>query len=158
MNMAHGYDKFEIADVSGAMAKLVKLIIGGFVFSEEFKIRLGGKCLEVEVFGPVAIIDKVEECFTELASFIKKGETFTIYVDIGQGRYEIFYCFDGESVKRYVGEICFPDCGFYPLSHEEVIKAIKSDASLLEAVRKAICEDYEKKGEKRHAYLCSKNS
>ena len=147
MNMAHGYDEIEIADVSGAMAKLVKLIIDGLVFSEEFKMRLDGKCLEVEVCGPVDIIDKVEECFTELAPFIKKGETFTIYVDIEQGINEIFYCFDGEGVKSYEGEVCFPDCGFYPLSHEEVIKAIKSDTSLLEAVRKAICENSERKGE-----------
>lgn len=147
MNMAHGYDEIEIADVSGAMAKLVKLIIDGLVFSEEFKMRLDGKCLEVEVFGPVDIIDKVEECFTELAPFIKKGETFTIYVDIEQGTNEIFYCFDGEGVKSHEGEVCFPDCGFYPLSHEEVIKAIKSDTSLLEAVRKAICENSERKGE-----------
>ena len=147
MNMAHGYDEIEIADVSGAMAKLVKLIIDGLVFSEEFKMRLDGKCLEVEVFGPVDIIDKVEECFTELAPFIKKGETFTIYVDIEQGINEIFYCFDGKGVKSYEGEVCFPDCGFYPLSHEEVIKAIKSDTSLLEAVRKAICENSERKGE-----------
>ena len=147
MNMAHGYDEIEIADVSGAMAKLVKLIIDGLVFSEEFKMRLDGKCLEVEVFGPVDIIDKVEECFTELAPFIKKGETFTIYVDIEQGINEIFYCFDGEGVKSHEGEVCFPDCGFYPLSHEEVIKAIKSDTSLLEAVRKAICENSERKGE-----------
>ena len=147
MNMAHGYDEIEIADVSGAMAKLVKLIIDGLVFSEEFKMRLDGKCLEVEVFGPVDIIDKVEECFTELAPFIKKGETFTIYVDIEPGTHEIFYCFDGEGVKSHEGEVCFPDCGFYPLSHEEVIKAIKSDTSLLEAVRKAICENSERKGE-----------
>ena len=147
MNMAHGYDEIEIADVSGAMAKLVKLIIDGLVFSEEFKMRLDGKCLEVEVFGPVDIIDKVEECFTELAPFIKKGETFTIYVDIEQGTNEIFYCFDGGGVKSHEGEVCFPDCGFYPLSHEEVIKAIKSDTSLLEAVRKAICENSERKGE-----------
>lgn len=147
MNMAHGYDEIEIADVSGAMAKLVKLIIDGLVFSEEFKMRLDGKCLEVEVFGPVDIIDKVEKCFTELAPFIKKGETFTIYVDIEQGTNEIFYCFDGEGVKSHEGEVCFPDCGFYPLSHEEVIKAIKSDTSLLEAVRKAICENSERKGE-----------
>ena len=147
MNMAHGYDEIEIADVSGAMAKLVKLIIDGLVFSEEFKMRLDGKCLEVEVFGPVDIIDKVEECFTELAPFIKKGETFTIYVDIEQGINEIFYCFDGKGVKSYEGEVCFPDCGFYPLSHEEVIKAIKSDTSLLEAVRKALCENSERKGE-----------
>ena len=147
MNMAHGYDEIEIADVSGAMAKLVKLIIDGLVFSEEFKMRLDGKCLEVEVCGPVDIIDKVEECFTELAPFIKKGETFTIYVDIEQGTNEIFYCFDGEGVKSHEGEVCFPDCGFYPLSHEEVIKAIKSDTSLLEAVRKAICENSERKGE-----------
>ena len=147
MNMAHGYDEIEIADVSGAMAKLVKLIIDGLVFSEEFKMRLDGKCLEVDVCGPVDIIDKVEECFTELAPFIKKGETFTIYVDIEQGTNEIFYCFDGEGVKSHEGEVCFPDCGFYPLSHEEVIKAIKSDTSLLEAVRKAICENSERKGE-----------
>ena len=147
MNMAHGYDEIEIADVSGAMAKLVKLIIDGLVISEEFKMRLDGKCLEVEVCGPVDIIDKVEECFTELAPFIKKGETFTIYVDIEQGTNEIFYCFDGEGVKSHEGEVCFPDCGFYPLSHEEVIKAIKSDTSLLEAVRKAICENSERKGE-----------
>lgn len=147
MNMAHGYDEIEIADVSGAMAKLVKLIIDGLVFSEEFKMRLDGKCLEVEVCGPVDIIDKVEECFTELAPFIKEGETFTIYVDIEQGTNEIFYCFDGEGVKSHEGEVCFPDCGFYPLSHEEVIKAIKSDTSLLEAVRKAICENSERKGE-----------
>ena len=147
MNMAHGYDEIEIADVSGAMAKLVKLIIDGLVFSEEFKMRLDGKCLEVEVCGPVDIIDKVEECFTELAPSIKKGETFTIYVDIEQGTNEIFYCFDGEGVKSHEGEVCFPDCGFYPLSHEEVIKAIKSDTSLLEAVRKAICENSERKGE-----------
>ena len=117
MNMAHGYDEIEIADVSGAMAKLVKLIIDGLVFSEEFKMRLDGKYLEVEVFGPVDIIDKVEECFTELAPFIKKGETFTIYVDIEQGTNEIFYCFDGEGVKSHEGEVCFLDCGFYPLSH-----------------------------------------
>ena len=147
MNMAHGYDEIEIADVSGAMAKLVKLIIDGLVFSEEFKMRLDGKYLEVEVFGPVDIIDKVEECFTELAPFIKKGETFTIYVDIEQGTNEIFYCFDGEGVKSHEGEVCFPDCGFYPLSHEEVIKAIKSYTSLLEAIRKAICENSERKGE-----------
>ena len=147
MNMAHGYDEIEIADVSGAMAKLVKLIIDGLVFSEEFKMRLDGKCLEVEVFGPVDIIDKAEECFTELAPFIKKGETFTMYVDIEQGVNEIFYCFDGKGVNSYEGEVCFPDCGFYPLSHEEVIKAIKSDTSLLEAVRKAICENSERKGE-----------
>ena len=147
MNMAHGYDEIEIADVSGATAKLVKLIIDGLVFSEEFKMRLDGKYLEVEVLGPVDIIDKVEECFTELAPFIKKGETLTIYVDIEQGTNEIFYCFDGEGVKSHEGEVCFPDCGFYPLSHEEVIKAIKSDTSLLEAVRKAICENSERKGE-----------
>lgn len=147
MDMAHGYKEIEIADVSGASVKLAELITRGLASSEEFKISLDDEYLEIEVFGPIDVVDKVEECFTELAPFIKKGETFTIYVDIEQGVNEIFYCFDGESVKSYEGEIYFPDCGFYPLSHEEVIKAIKSDTSLLEAVRKAICENSERKGE-----------
>ena len=148
MDMAHGYKEIEIADVSGASVKLAELITRGLASSEEFKISLDDEYLEIEIFGPVDIIDKVEECFTELAQFIKKGETFTIYVDIEEGVNEIFYCFDGEGVKSYEGEVCFPDCGFYPLSHEDVIKAIKSDTSLFEAVRKAICEDNEKKGDK----------
>lgn len=148
MDMAHAYNEIEIADVSGAKAKLEELIARGLASSEEFNMNLDDEYLEVEVYAPVDIIDSVEECFTELAPFIKDGETFTIYVDIEEGIDEIYYCFDGRGVKSYEGEVCFPECGFYPLSHETVIKAIKSDTSLLEAVRKAICEDYKKKGGK----------
>ena len=91
MDMAHAYNEIEIADVSGAKAKLEELIARDLASSEEFNINLDDEYLEIEVYAPVDIIDNVEECLTELAPFIKEGETFTIYVDIEDGIDEIYY-------------------------------------------------------------------
>lgn len=52
MDMAHAYNEIEIADVSGAKAKLEELIARDLASSEEFNINLDDEYLEIEVYAP----------------------------------------------------------------------------------------------------------